>query len=459
MISVKKIVKQIATFSLFGLGALSLCTAEPNSANTKLIDLMDVMLEDFVNPTQKKEEIIQQKQPNSPKAQKPVAQALSDPAETLENNNYTNVLPQNPKPNVPEHLPMVEQHTPATTVQNNLNSSTVQTVQSPNTPLTFDQNQALPLPSNANKTETAQQNENTTVKNAQIEQRPVVVEHEERFEPVETKENLQPVKTITVEARPSLTQTEKIEETVEPKKTEKNDNIIEEKQTISENLAENIVEQPKIEEEKSTQTVASQKVEVEAKTVEPVTEEENLVAENEEIIFGAEILDEEPPFNVQNFLGGNIEYNSYNTKFKTIGASLMYERVIRPADSIGVLGGGFVSIDSVYKKGQKLSLSSGIVEGEIALFYRHYLMSDAMKEAKPYPYGMFLQPELGVGVGLNLATKKMIKDQLGLKPSPIVALRTGYRAFILKSPIYIEPFVRIGYPFVAGGGIGIGLKL
>ena len=210
LISVKKIVKQIATFSLFGLGALSLCTAEPNSANTKLIDLMDVMLEDFVNPTQKKEEIIQQKQPNSPKAQKPVAQALSDPAETLENNNYTNVLPQNPKPNVPEHLPMVEQHTPATTVQNNLNSSTVQTVQSPNTPLTFDQNQALPLPSNANKTETAQQNENTTVKNAQIEQRPVVVEHEERFEPVETKENLQPVKTITVEARPSLTQTEKL---------------------------------------------------------------------------------------------------------------------------------------------------------------------------------------------------------------------------------------------------------
>ena len=60
MISVtKKIVKQIAAFSILGVCAVSLCTAEPNSSNNaKLIDLMDVMLEDFVNPQQKKEEII-----------------------------------------------------------------------------------------------------------------------------------------------------------------------------------------------------------------------------------------------------------------------------------------------------------------------------------------------------------------------------------------------------------------
>lgn len=423
MISVtKKIVKQIAAFSILGVCAVSLCTAEPNSSNNaKLIDLMDVMLEDFVNPQQKKEEIIQQKQPGSQNTKKPVAQAVSDPAETLETNNYANALPQTTSPGMPEHLPVVEQY-PAATLQ---------------------PNQALPLPVAPAKQE---QPESSTVKTAQIEQRPVVVEHEERFEPVETKEPVQPVKTVIVEPRQEVTQAEE----EQPQKVQ------------------TVIEEPVVQQAQAAQPVpaelvqpaASQRVEVAAKTVEPVTEEENEEPEAEEIVFDSEILEEEEPyFAPQNFLGGNIEYNSYNTKFKTIGASLMFERAIRPADSIGVIGGGFVSIDSVYKKGQKLSLSSGIMEGEVALFYRHYLMSAAMKEAKPYPYGMFLQPEVGVGVGFNMATKKMIKDQLGLKPSPIVALRTGYRAFVLKSPIYIEPFVRIGYPFVAGGGIGIGLKL
>ncbi len=419
MISVtKKIVKQIATYSLLGVCAVSLCTAEPsNSGNSaKLIDLMDVMLEDFVNPQQKKEEIIQQKQPGTQNMQKPVAQAVSDPAATLESNNYANVLPQT----VPEHMPVVDQYPAAT----------------------LGPNQALPLPSApANP---AQQTESTTVKTAQIEQRPVVVEHEERFEPVETKETMQPVKTITVEPRPQVTQAEEEKEEPQPQKV----------RTIVEAPAE--PEPPAAEEEPVQQPAASQRVEVAAKTIEPVTEEETA---EEEVTFDIEVLEEEPQFTPQNFLGGNIEYNSYNTKFKTVGASLMFERAIRPADSVGVIGGAFVDIDSVYKKGQKLSLSSGILEGEFALFYRHYLMSDAMKSSKPYPYGMFLQPEVGVGVGYKLSTKKMIKDQLGLKPSPILALRTGYRAFIMKSPIYVEPFIRIGYPFVAGGGIGIGLKL
>ena len=80
-----------------------------------------------------------------------------------------------------------------------------------------------------------------------------------------------------------------------------------------------------------------------------------------------------------------------------------------------------------------------------------------MKAKHPYGWGFYLQPELGAAVAFNKTG--LIKDQLGLKVSPLGALRVGYRYYIRKSPLYIEPFLRVGYPFVAGGGIGFGLQL
>ncbi len=174
-----------------------------------------------------------------------------------------------------------------------------------------------------------------------------------------------------------------------------------------------------------------------------------------DIIFTEDML-EEDYFEKVMTLTGNIEYNSYNSKFRTLGLSMMLDYSLRQNASIGVLAGGFIDFSKGFKiKG--ISFSQDIFEAELALFYRHYIMTDSQKAARPFGHGFYLQPELGVAVAFNKTG--LIKDQLGLKVSPLGALRMGYRLYIRKSPLYFEPYVRLGYPFIAGGGLAFGWQL
>lgn len=203
-------------------------------------------------------------------------------------------------------------------------------------------------------------------------------------------------------------------------------------------------------------------------TEETDTDDADYIEEDDEELSIA-VEEEEKPFDrVSTLAFSPLQFNSYNSSFGSIGVDFAFERAVKHNAAFGLVGG----IDYAYSqtgakdrikdlfkgnfKNHLVSFKDAIFTAEAALFYRFYIMNDSMKEARSYPFGFFLQPELGVAVGFNKSG--LVADQLNLKPSPLASLRTGYRGYIGDS-FFIEPYVRVGYPFIAGGGIGIGLQL
>lgn len=373
--------------------SISLCTAQTKD-ETQLIELMDIMLEDFLNP--KKPASIT---PNA--EQKP--RILQDSAVPIETEPITSsTLPQAYTPVMPAHEPLAE------------NYSFPEQKQPPST-------QTIPSQS------VPAQGQHTQQQNLQSQTLPQT--QPINTQPVHSQQQTKPVATQTTQSQQNNTQQQ-------PKKNA--DEVISNTQQTQHSETEQIQESiENIEYDNYAQSESSSSEEF------------------GDIVFTETML-QENYFQSVNTLTGNFEYNSYNSKFKTLGFSLMFDHSLKQNASIGVLGGGFIEFSDGFKI-RGLDFSKTILEAEAAAFYRHYIMTDTMKAIRPYGWGFYLQPELGAAVAFN--KEGLIKDQLGLKVSPLGALRVGYRAYIRKSPLYIEPFLRVGYPFVAGGGIGFGLNI
>ena len=420
--------------------SISLCTAQQKD-DTQLIELMDVMLEDFLNPRQTAP-IVEQK-----------PRVLQDSAIPMESVPITSsTLPQASSPSMPVHIPLAEdysytepkQQTPAQTVPS----------QSVTTPQQYSQpqyTQVQPLPQTQPVYTQPQHTEIQPVYTQPVQTQPVQPQYTQP-QPVYTQTepdyvDIEPIYTQPPQTQPQYTQTQPVytqpaqTQPVQPQYTQTQP-VQEQPQTVQ-------LEQLKVE-------PASQDEKTEVAATD--TEYPDIPIDDEEfgdIEFTEEMLKEDY-FQPVNTLTANIEYNSYNSKFKTLGGSVMFDHALRQNSALGFLGGGYIDFSDGFKiKG--LDFSKIVLEAELAVFYRHYIMSDSMKEKHPYGWGFYLQPELGAAVAFNKTG--LIKDQLGLKVSPLGALRVGWRAYVKKSPLYIEPFLRIGYPFVAGGGIGFGLQL
>ncbi len=419
--------------------SISLCTAQQKD-DTQLIELMDVMLEDFLNPRQSAP-IVEQK-----------PRVLQDSAIPMESAPITSsTLPQASSPSMPVHVPLAEdysytepkQQTPAQTVPS----------QSITTPQQYTQpqyTQVQPLPQTQPIYSQPQHTEIQPVYTQPAQTQPAQPQYTQP-QPVYTQTepdyvDIEPIYTQppqTQQSQQQYTQTQPVQS--QPQYTQPAQPVQEQPQTVQ-------LEQLKVE-----PTSQDEKTEVAATDTEypdiPIDDED--LGSLDDIQFTEEML-QENYFQPVNTLTANIEYNSYNSKFKTLGGSVMFDHSFRQNSALGFLTGGFIEFTDGFKiKG--LNFSKIILEAELALFYRHYIMSDSMKAKHPYGWGFYLQPELGAAVAFNKTG--LIKDQLGLKVSPLGALRVGFRAYIRKSPLYIEPFLRVGYPFVAGGGIGFGLQL
>lgn len=429
--------------------SISLCTAQQKD-DTQLIELMDVMLEDFLNPRQAAP-IVEQK-----------PRVLQDSAIPMESAPITSsTLPQASSPSMPVHVPLAEDYSYTEPKQQ------TQTVpsQSVTTPQQYSQpeyTQVQPLPQTQ---PVYSQPQHTDIQ-------PVYTQTQPYTQPAQT----QPVQPQYTQPQPSYTQLEPDYVDIEPIYTQPPVQQSQPQYTQTQPVYTPPVQtQPAQPQYTQTQPAQeqTQTVQLEQLNVEPESQNEKTEVaatdteypdisindegneEFDDIVFTDEMLKEDY-FQPVNTLTANIEYNSYNSKFKTLGGSVMFDHALRQNSALGVLGGGYIDFSDGFKlKG--LDFAKIILEAEIALFYRHYIMSDSMKAKHPYGWGFYLQPELGAAVAFNKTG--LIKDQLGLKVSPLGSLRVGWRAYIKKSPLYIEPFLRVGYPFVAGGGIGFGLQL
>ncbi|MBO4438338.1 MAG: hypothetical protein J5798_03220 [Spirochaetaceae bacterium] len=423
--------------------SISLCTAQQKD-DTQLIELMDVMLEDFLNPRQTAP-IVEQK-----------PRVLQDSAIPMESAPITSsTLPQASSPSMPVHVPLAEDYSYTEPKQN----SAAQTVpsQSVTTPQQYSQPQytqtqqlpqTQPVYSQPQYTEIQPVYTQPAQTQPQYTQpQPVYTQTEPDYvdiQPIYAQDTQsQPVYTQPAQTQPQYTQTQPIQTQPvqsQPQYTQ----------------AQPVQSQP-VQPQQPEPAQQAENVQIaEADTDYPdIAIDDDELGSLDDIQFTEEML-QENYFQPVNTLTANIEYNSYNSKFRTLGGSVMFDHSFRQNSAIGFLTGGFIDFSDGFKiKG--LNFSKIILEAELALFYRHYIMSDSMKAKHPYGWGFYLQPELGAAVAFNKTG--LIKDQLGLKVSPLGALRVGYRYYIRKSPLYIEPFLRVGYPFVAGGGIGFGLQL
>ncbi|MBO4759508.1 MAG: hypothetical protein J5505_05560 [Spirochaetaceae bacterium] len=421
--------------------SISLCTAQQKD-DTQLIELMDVMLEDFLNPRQTAP-IVEQK-----------PRVLQDSAIPMESAPITSsTLPQASSPSMPVHVPLAEDYSYTETRQ----STTPQTVpsQSVTTPQQYSQpqyTQVQPLPQTQPVYSQPQYTEIQPVytQPAQTQPQytqpqPVYTQTEPDYvdiQPIYAQDTQsQPVYTQPAQTQPQYTQTQPVQ--TQPQYTQA--------QPVQSQPAQ--PQQPEPAQQTEEVQVAEADTDYPDINIDDLGDED--LGSLDDIQFTEEML-QENYFQPVNTLTANIEYNSYNSKFRTLGGSVMFDHSFRQNSAIGFLGGGFIDFSDGFKiKG--LNFSKIILEAELALFYRHYIMSDSMKAKHPYGWGFYLQPELGAAVAFNKTG--LIKDQLGLKVSPLGALRVGFRYYIRKSPLYIEPFLRVGYPFVAGGGIGFGLQL
>ena len=416
--------------------SISLCTAQQKD-DTQLIELMDVMLEDFLNPRQTAP-IVEQK-----------PRVLQDSAIPMESAPITSsTLPQASSPSMPVHVPLAEDYSYTEPKQN----SAAQTVPSQYSQPQYTQTQQLPqtqpVYSQPQYTEIQPVYTQPAQTQPQYTQpQPVYTQTEPDYvdiQPIYAQDTQsQPVYTQPAQTQPQYTQTQPIQTQPvqsQPQYTQ----------------AQPVQSQP-VQPQQPEPAQQAENVQIaEADTDYPdIAIDDDELGSLDDIQFTEEML-QENYFQPVNTLTANIEYNSYNSKFRTLGGSVMFDHSFRQNSAIGFLTGGFIDFSDGFKiKG--LNFSKIILEAELALFYRHYIMSDSMKAKHPYGWGFYLQPELGAAVAFNKTG--LIKDQLGLKVSPLGALRVGYRYYIRKSPLYIEPFLRVGYPFVAGGGIGFGLQL
>lgn len=418
--------------------SLSLCTAQTKD-DTQLIELMDVMLEDFLNPKQTAP-IVEQK-----------PRIVQDSAIPIESAPITSSsLPETTTPSMPVHVPIAEDYS-YTDTETKPQFSSTQPVpsQSVTTPQQYSQPQhtqiqTLPQtqPVQPQHTEIApaytqaEQTDQQYVQNIQTQPNTYT-------KPETDYVDIEPIyshQSQTANQTPQYTETKPVY--TQPIQTQTQTIPV---QTVQTQPVQPQNIEPEPVEDKNEQT----------EIAEIDTSDLGDIEEFDDIEFKEEML-QENYFQPVNTLTGNFEYNSYNSKFKTLGFSVMFDHSLRQNSSIGVLGGGFIEFSDGFKiKG--LDFSKTILEAELALFYRHYIMTESMKSARPYGWGFYLQPELGAAAAFNKTG--LIKDQLGLKVSPLASLRVGWRAYIRKSPLYIEPFLRVGYPFVAGGGIGFGLQL
>ena len=166
------------------------------------------------------------------------------------------------------------------------------------------------------------------------------------------------------------------------------------------------------------------------------------------------IFEDEPDFIFQPYVALDAEANKthFSSAMKPIiggdgliqnfGMNIQYEKLIKPTISLGLVGGGsynFKKDNKVY--GMRLGLTG-----------RKYFQTDSYRNL---PYGFFLQGELGASA--SYSNGSFIKDaNLNSKISPMGMLKIGYRAYLLKSPMYFEPFIRGGYPFNVSAGISFG---
>ena len=131
-----------------------------------------------------------------------------------------------------------------------------------------------------------------------------------------------------------------------------------------------------------------------------------------------------------------------NGLIQNFGMNIQYEKLIKPTISLGIVGGGTYN----FKKDNK------IYGMRLGLTGRKYFQTDSFRNL---PYGFFLQGELGASAAYSNGS--FIKDTyLNSKISPMGMLKIGYRAYLLKSPMYFEPFIRGGYPLTVSAGITFG---
>jgi len=123
-------------------------------------------------------------------------------------------------------------------------------------------------------------------------------------------------------------------------------------------------------------------------------------------------------------LGTGIEWNMNSTKDF--------------ASAFGVHFGADYSINSSFAVGLDLGLSfSEIFTFEAAPFFRWYFLKDIQ---------MFAQADAGLWIGTDVGTTFLL------------GVTDGARLPLAKN-FYIEPYTRIGYPFMYGIGVNAGIRL
>ena len=506
-ISISKKILSLTLCLAISFFAVSGLAAEDSDKN-KLVELMDVMLEDFLNPseppskaqqtqtTSQKEQPAQSSHPAEsviPAEPKQTADVKPDSVEPIEEKPLKTVeLPKPVETAVPEHVPIVEEYI-TLDVQDDEPEEEVEpvkplkVVETPETPrIPTNENKKIQI--ETSKSEPTENKVTNTKKSEPVSEIPKTTTVEKKADTKKSETTAQTQKTTT--DNKTANSKKKVESknstrTIETQKNKKTETVTETPKSKSQAKTSRTEkasepEQPAIirheeitfeededfdnyddDDEIEIITVEEDKPvlgHVEINTDKKVPQDDsNIIFKddtNEIIGFDPFLYDDEPDFIYQPYVALGVEANktTFTSAIKPIvggdgliqnfGMNIQYEKLIKPTISLGIIGGGTYN----FKKDNK------VFGMRLGLTGRKYFQMDSFRNL---PYGFFVQGELGASAVYSNGS--FVKDsKLNSKISPMGILKLGYRLYVLKSPMYFEPFVRGGYPLGVSAGITFG---
>ncbi len=498
--------------------AVSGLAAEDSDTN-KLVELMDVMLEDFLNPseppskaqqTQTASQKEQQEQSSKsvesvkPVEQKQTADIKPNSVEPIEEKPLKTVeLPKPVETAVPEHVPIVEEYITLDVQDDEPEEETepvkqVETVETPKTPKTTTENKKTVTEKTKSEVVTEVPKTVTTENTTQTPA--TTTENKADTKKSETSEQKQKTTTDNKTVKNNNSDSKNFKTTTETQKNKKTTQKSVQSEPKSESKkSETVTEAPK--------SKAQSKTSKSEKTSEP---EQPVVIRHEEIVFEdnddydnydddeIEIItveeDRPVPGHVEISSDKKVPQSNGNIVFKDdtneiIGFDpFLYDDepdfIYQPYVALGVeankttfgsaikpiVGGdGLIQnfgMNIQYEKLIKPTISLGLIGGGTYNFKKDnkvFGMRLGLTGRKYFqidsfrnlPYGFFVQGELGASAVYSNGA--FVKDsKLNSKISPMGILKLGYRLYVLQSPMYFEPFVRGGYPLGVSAGITFG---
>ena len=523
-ISISKKILSLSLCLAICFFAVSGLAAEDSDTN-KLVELMDVMLEDFLNPSEppaktqqtqtasQKEQPAQTEQSVIPVEQKQTAEAKPNSVEPIEEKPLKTIeLPKPVETAVPEHVPIVEEYitldvqddepeedaepeTSKTTANDNkkTETETPKPVTTENkitntkkaepvseTPKkTVTENTKTDVVTEVQKTTTTENKTDNKKIGASTQTPTTTTENKTDSKKLETSTQTQKTTTDNKTTNNKKSESKNSKTTTETQKSKKSETVteapkskVQAKNSKTEKASE---QQPVIRHE---EIVFEDDEDYDDDEIEIISVEEdkpvpahveissdkkapqsngNIVFKddtNEIIGFDPFLYDDEPDFIYQPYVALGVEANktTFGSAIKPIvggdgfiqnfGMNIQYEKLIKPTISLGLIGGGTYN----FKKDNK------VFGMRLGLTGRKYFQIDSFRNL---PYGFFVQGELGASAVYSNGS--FVKDsKLNSKISPMGILKLGYRLYVLKSPMYFEPFVRGGYPLGVSAGITFG---